>query len=143
MTQAWARVPLAGSPAEPEFEPGPEVSRISLAWWDPEEEEGRRDPILVRYGSTVRTIVVVWPTDPSGLVQVESVRRGEVLVRTWTVGPLLDRLREVSRDFRLDLHDLLVTRGTVYPTRDTLRTLPMDLDLDRRVLSHSRGLSVV
>lgn len=125
------RVSLA-SAAEVTFAPAG-ISRVSLAWWDPTETEGRRDPILVQHRSGLRTFVVVWPTDRAGNLIADRVRQGVADVMPWDLSAAhVERLRELARAFPLDRHDLLVGT-TIWPTAETLRTMPLGFDLTRRI----------
>lgn len=128
------RVSLLGAP--PLYAPAPaRRDRISLAWWDPAEPEGRRDPVIVSASGRLRTLVVVWPTLADASIDVPRVKDGRVDVLIWDPVPAhVERLIELTRmGFPLDRHDLHVTESTAWPTGETLRTMPLGLDLERRV----------
>jgi hypothetical protein len=128
-----ARISLTLS--ESVFVAGSGIARISLAWWDPAEPEGRRDPVLVTSPSGCpRTVVVLWPTDGRGYLDVPRLRRGEVEVRPWNLAEdEIELLRQRARDWPLDRHDLLVRRGWVVPCPETLRTADLGIGLEQRI----------
>lgn len=122
------------------FAPSPDRwARVSLVWWDPDEPEGRRDPVLVAQpGGAVRTFVAVWPTDGRGLLDGARLGRGEVDVLPWDLGPeALEELRRRHARWPLDLHDLRVSgtpsRPRLGPCPETLRTAPIGAGLDRHL----------
>lgn len=129
-----ARVPL--TPPAPAFRPEPgRIQRISLAWWDPTEPEGRRDPVLVvSRTAAARTLVVVWPTDGRGYVDAGRIRRGEVEVLPWDLDEQdLAGLRARALHWPLDRHDLLVQPGRLPPCPETLRAVNLGIGLERRI----------
>jgi hypothetical protein len=129
-----ARISLQVAPPTFRVAPG-HAARISLAWWDDSEPEGRRDPVLVASpGYAARTLVIVWPTDSRGYVHADRVRRGEVEVLPWDLTDEdLERLRERARFWPLDLHDLLVWQDKIAPCPETLRSESLGIGLKDRV----------
>lgn len=118
------------------FRPEPErIHRISLAWWDPTEPEGQRDPVLVvSRTAAARTLVVVWPTDGRGYLDAARLRRGEAEVLPWDLDEQdLARLRARAQHWPLDRHDLLVQPDRLSPCFETLRTVDLGFGLERRI----------
>jgi hypothetical protein len=140
-----ARVSLT-SPA-PTFRPEPgRVHRLTLAWWDPAEPEGRRDPILVASPmATAQTLVVRWPTDVRGYVDLRALRAGQGIdVAPWELGQEdFERLRKLAERWPLDRHDLYVHSSWLAPCQDTLRTTSYwsDCGLERPIEAAIRRLS--
>ena len=129
-----ARISL--SAAAPAFRPDPaRVHRISLAWWDPSETEGQREPILVAsITSVARTVVVVWPTDARGLLDPARLRAGEVEVVPWDLdGRLVEQIRDLARYWPLDRHDLQVRASGLAPFQESLRLADLGIGLEHRI----------
>lgn len=134
------RIRLTHPPAT--FIPTDRLARISLAWWDPSEPEGRREPVLVQGPHGPRTVVVVWPVDSRGRLDVEAVQRGDVQVLPWDVSPvLLEELQRLAREWELDRVDLFVTETTLGPAPLCLRVELSGFlgSVDRVVEEVSRG----
>lgn len=129
-----ARISLHAPPPGFHVLPG-QTARISLAWWDPAEPEGQREPVLVVSPTgAARTLVVVWPTDSRGYVRADRVRRGEVEVLPWDLTEAeLEQLRERARLWPLDRHDFRVREGAIVPCPETLRTADLGIGLDVRI----------
>jgi hypothetical protein len=90
------------------FTSSPDVTaRLSFPWL------AESEPVV--YGS--RVVVVVWPTDTTGHVDVEAARNGGARVTTWDMTPTeiaaLSRL--VSAGWNFERYDLLVSGGPDVP----------------------------
>lgn len=128
-----ARIRLAGAPAGLDLALG-HTARISLAWWDPTEPEGRREPVLVAGPRAARTVIVVWPTDAQGNVDPDRARRGEVRIVPWDLDEVqLERLRVLASSWPLDQHDLWSRGDWLAPCPETLRTADLGLELESRI----------
>lgn len=111
------RIPLV--PSRPAlFMPSASIARVTLAWW-----EGREPVLVPSPSAAARTVVVVWPTDVRGYLDVPAARAGRVEVTPWELSPSdLDRLRALAAaDWPLDRHDLYVHRDWLGPCRESLR----------------------
>lgn len=144
MIPGVTRVSLSGATL---FFPTPvRVARISLAWWDPAEPEGLRDPVLVGLGpGKVRTLVLVWATDDRGCVNAPAIRAGGVQILPWDLTEgALTALKTRHASWSLDRHDLLVSgepsRPTLFPCRETLRVADLSLDLERKIEVAARSI---
>lgn len=111
------------SPAAAVYVPPPgRVDRVSLAWWS----NGLDDATPLFTGSEDRptTIVVRWPTDHSGLVDIE--RLGDAKVAIWTTSPsIFATLRARHDAWHLGRHDLLIScnGGLLAPCTESLLRL--------------------
>jgi hypothetical protein len=86
------------------------IARITFAWI----EDG--EPVVQGVGP-YRAVVVVWPTDARGYVDVAAVRNGQARVTTWDLSEReLDALRElVVEGWNFERFDLMVTGGPWAP----------------------------
>jgi hypothetical protein len=129
------------APAVMRLEPD-ETARVSLAWWD---DDGR-DPVLAQGPVSLPcTVVIRWPTDHAGRVDLDALARGEIRAERWDLGHVaLDALRWVSERWPLREHDVLVSgSGVVVPTLRTLRTREYGVDLGAVVRRVVDGLGEV
>ena len=129
------RVRLAPSVDELVVRPD-RVQLVSFALWDPDEPEGEREPVGL--DPTGRTLVLRWPTDTGGRLDVQALRDGRVDVLVWTPSRgALEALQALRPSWPPDLSDFWLSGDTarprVVPTLQTLRTMPLGLDLDARV----------
>lgn len=137
------RVPVAATVAA--FEPVPDrVQLVSFALWDDAEPEGAREPLAV--DASGRTLVLRWPTDLRGRLDLGAVREGRVEVLAWKLTPgALAALAELRASWPLDLSDFWVSgdpaRPRITPSLTTLRLLPLGLDLPARVSLALRDLA--
>lgn len=98
------------------------ADRISLAWWEP----GDPEPVIIADASgRPCTLVIVWPTDHEGMIDVVGLRAHRYEVLPWHLDQdALRALKEIHDAWPLDRHDLRVTRDSIEPTLRTFREWP-------------------
>jgi hypothetical protein len=87
------------------FEPGVEVARVSLVWW----QQGLDDPSPVFGGDADRpmTLIAQWPSDSEGRISPERLHAARVLRWTMTADMFV-ALGKLHEYFHLGRHDLLI-----------------------------------
>ncbi len=137
MTSVAPRISLREPPAPFVAQPT-RTARISFVEVDAD------GPVLRGVGDVGAAVVVVWPTDADGFVDVAAVRRGGARVTTWTLTPgeVAALAALVNDGWPLADHDVLVRGGARPSISPTLRTLraseyaPRVTDADLRRLTN-------
>lgn len=123
-----ARIPLHTPP--PVFVPQPgRIARVTLAWW----EDG--EPVLVSsLSGAARTLVVVWPSDAKGHMDLPATYAGGARVLPWDLSPQhLEDLRTFSQSWPLQQHDLYVWATKLGPCMHTNRGTLYWAGVDERI----------
>lgn len=123
-----ARIPLHSPP--PTFQPQPgRIARVTLAWW----EDGELVLVPSQTGAA-RTLVVVWPTDSNGYMDLPATYAGRVEVLPWDLSPQhFECLRTFSSSWPLQQHDLYVWASKLGPCLHTNRGTLYWAGLDGRI----------